>query len=145
MPCHFIGDVHERRNLIFTVSFQCLVKIHSRERACFVQRGKKTLLSLTIFFYRTILVWMQNMWEYITSAIPLTHKPQFLIIMLQVGQFGWGGIITTYKRNCLLICSDGKEICCRGYLLISVCFVVYAFCWYESMELRSCFFEEKRR
>ena len=51
MPRHLISDVHEWRNEILTVPVFFIVILHSRERACILQRGKKTLLCLTLVCY----------------------------------------------------------------------------------------------
>ena len=51
MPRHLISDVHEWRNEISTVPVFTIAILHSRERACNPQRGKKTLLCLTLVIY----------------------------------------------------------------------------------------------
>ncbi|CDW61345.1 hypothetical protein TTRE_0000980101 [Trichuris trichiura] len=48
MPRHLISDAHEWINKIPTVPIYCLAKPQPRERAWQNQRGKKTLLSLTL-------------------------------------------------------------------------------------------------
>jgi len=48
MPRHLISDVHEWINEIDTVPSNLLVKSQPRERTWNNQRGKKTLLSLTL-------------------------------------------------------------------------------------------------
>ena len=48
MPRHLISDAHEWINEIPTVPIYYLAKPQSRERAWHIQRGKKTLLSLTL-------------------------------------------------------------------------------------------------
>ena len=48
MPRHLISDVHEWINEIPTVPIYYLAKPQPRERAWHDQRGKKTLLSLTL-------------------------------------------------------------------------------------------------
>jgi len=48
MPRHLISDAHERMNEIPTVPIYHLAKPQPRERAWNIQRGKKTLLSLTL-------------------------------------------------------------------------------------------------
>jgi hypothetical protein len=48
MPRHLISDVHEWINEIPTVPIYYLAKPQPRERAWNKQRGKKTLLSLTL-------------------------------------------------------------------------------------------------
>ena len=48
---HLISDVHEWRNEISTVPVFTIAILHSRERACNPQRGKKTLLCLTLVYF----------------------------------------------------------------------------------------------
>ena len=48
MPRHLISDAHEWINEIPTVPIYYLAKPQPRERAWHNQRGKKTLLSLTL-------------------------------------------------------------------------------------------------
>jgi hypothetical protein len=48
MPRHLISDAHEWINEIPTVPIHCLANPQPRERAWNNQRGKKTLLSLTL-------------------------------------------------------------------------------------------------
>ena len=48
MPRHLISDAHEWINEIPTVPNYFLAKPQPRERAWDLQRGKKTLLSLTL-------------------------------------------------------------------------------------------------
>ena len=48
MPCRLISDAHEWMNEIPTVPIYHLAKPQPRERAWNNQRGKKTLLSLTL-------------------------------------------------------------------------------------------------
>ena len=48
MPRHLISDAHEWINEIPTVPIYYLAKPQPRERAWQLQRGKKTLLSLTL-------------------------------------------------------------------------------------------------
>jgi hypothetical protein len=48
MPRHLISDAHEWINEIPTVPIHYLAKPQPRERAWNNQRGKKTLLSLTL-------------------------------------------------------------------------------------------------
>ena len=48
MPRHLISDAHEWINEIPTVPIYRLAKPQPRERAWDSQRGKKTLLSLTL-------------------------------------------------------------------------------------------------
>uniref|UniRef100_A0AAQ5ZM47 Uncharacterized protein n=1 Tax=Amphiprion ocellaris TaxID=80972 RepID=A0AAQ5ZM47_AMPOC len=51
MPRHLISDAHEWMNVIPTVPTYYLAKPQSRERAWQNQRGKKTLLSLTLVWH----------------------------------------------------------------------------------------------
>ena len=48
MPRHLISDAHEWINEVPTVPIYYLAKPQPRERAWGIQRGKKTLLSLTL-------------------------------------------------------------------------------------------------
>ena len=48
MPRHLISDAHEWINEIPTVPTYYLANPQAGERACSIQRGKKTLLSLTL-------------------------------------------------------------------------------------------------
>ena len=48
MPRHLISDAHEWINEIPTVPIYHLAIRQARERTCVEQRGKKTLLSLTL-------------------------------------------------------------------------------------------------
>ncbi len=48
MPRHLISDAHEWMNEIPTVPIYDLAKPQPRERTWVYQRGKKTLLSLTL-------------------------------------------------------------------------------------------------
>jgi hypothetical protein len=51
MPRHLISDAHEWINEIPTVPIYYLAKPQPRERAWENQRGKKTLLSLTLVWH----------------------------------------------------------------------------------------------
>ena len=51
MPRHLISDAHEWINVIPTVPTYFPAKLQPRERAWILQRGKKTLLSLTLVCY----------------------------------------------------------------------------------------------
>ncbi|KAF6197449.1 hypothetical protein GE061_020210 [Apolygus lucorum] len=51
MPRHLISDAHEWINEIPSVPIYFLAKPRPRERAWNNQRGKKTLLSLTLVWY----------------------------------------------------------------------------------------------
>ena len=51
MPRHLISDAHEWMNEIPTVPTYYLAKPQPRERAWQNQRGKKTLLSLTLVWH----------------------------------------------------------------------------------------------
>jgi len=48
MPRHVICDAHEWINEIFTVPTRIRANLQRRERASYKERGKKTLLSLTL-------------------------------------------------------------------------------------------------
>jgi len=52
MPRHVISDAHEWSNEIPGVPMVHLVKLQPRERAWVYQRGKKTLLSLTLVYFK---------------------------------------------------------------------------------------------
>ncbi|KAI1317416.1 hypothetical protein EDD11_008480 [Mortierella claussenii] len=56
MPRHLISDAHEWINEIPTVPIYYLAKPQPRERAWQNQRGKKTLLSLTLVETEFILL-----------------------------------------------------------------------------------------
>jgi len=51
MPRHLICDAHEWINEIPTVPTYALANLQPRERAWVWQRGKKTLLSLTLVWF----------------------------------------------------------------------------------------------
>ena len=51
MPRHLISDAHEWINEIPTVPTYYLANPQAGERACSIQRGKKTLLSLTLVWF----------------------------------------------------------------------------------------------
>lgn len=51
MPRHLISDAHEWINEIPTVPTYYLANPQAGERACTQQRGKKTLLSLTLVWH----------------------------------------------------------------------------------------------
>jgi hypothetical protein len=51
MPRHLISDAHEWNNEIPAVPIYSLAKPQPRERAWQNQRGKKTLLSLTLVWF----------------------------------------------------------------------------------------------
>ena len=55
MPRHLISDAHEWINEIPTVPIYYLAKPQPRERTWEEQRGKKTLLSLTLVSYLLLL------------------------------------------------------------------------------------------
>jgi len=63
MPRHLIGDVHEWNNEILTVSAYYLANRQPGERARISQRGKKTLLSLTLVWNCLATVQVQYRWE----------------------------------------------------------------------------------
>ncbi len=63
MPRHLISDAHEWINEIPTVPIYYLAKPQPRERAWKNQRGKKTLLSLTLVRHCEMTCEVQNKWE----------------------------------------------------------------------------------
>jgi len=67
MPRHLICDAHEWINEIPTVPIYYLANPQPRERAWKNQRGKKTLLSLTLVRRCEMTCEVQNKWE--ASAI----------------------------------------------------------------------------
>ncbi|KAF1891695.1 hypothetical protein Lal_00031663 [Lupinus albus] len=88
MPRHLISDAHEWINEIPTVPVYYPAKPQPRERAWRNQRGKKTLLSLTLVR--------------LCGAQPLFLDPRPASVgrsgrkTLSGGEFGWGG--TSVKR-----------------------------------------------
>eukprot|EP00830_Metopus_es_P015346 TRINITY_DN43_c0_g1_i3.p1 TRINITY_DN43_c0_g1~~TRINITY_DN43_c0_g1_i3.p1 ORF type:complete len:206 (+),score=-34.61 TRINITY_DN43_c0_g1_i3:1607-2224(+) len=71
MPCHLISDAHEWINEIPTVPIYYLAKPQLRVRAQRNQRGKKTLLSLTLVRLCEITWEVQHKWEGNRPEIPL--------------------------------------------------------------------------
>ena len=72
MPRHLTSDAHEWINEIPTVPIYCLANPQPRERAWNNQRGKKTLLSLTLVRRCEMTYEVQNKWEVQTDdEIPL--------------------------------------------------------------------------
>ena len=63
MPRHLISDAHEWINEIPTVPIYYLANLQPRERAWKNQRGKKTLLSLTLVRRCEMTYEVQNKWE----------------------------------------------------------------------------------
>ena len=63
MPRLLIRDAHEWINEILTVPIYYLAKPQLRERAQNNQRGKKTLLSLTLVRLCELMRGVQNRWE----------------------------------------------------------------------------------
>ena len=63
MPRHLISDAHEWINEVPSVSTYFSVKPQLRERAEGEERGKKTLLSLTLVRLCGMFRKMQNKWE----------------------------------------------------------------------------------
>ena len=63
MPRHLTSDAHEWINEIPTVPIYYLAKPQPRERAWTNQRGKKTLLSLTLVRRCEMTYEVQNKWE----------------------------------------------------------------------------------
>ena len=79
MPRHLISDVHEWRNEILTVPVFNIVILLSRERACILQRGKRSLLCLTSI--------MMNKWEFYYSKIPLLNL-RFILFNGRTAELG---------------------------------------------------------
>ncbi len=72
MPRHLISDAHEWINEIPTVPIYYLANQQPRERAWRNQRGKKTLLSLTLVCICEMALGVENRWElYGNRVIPL--------------------------------------------------------------------------
>jgi len=64
MPRHSISDAHEWINEIPTVPIYLLAKPRPRERAWSCeQRGKKSLLSLTLVWFCEMALGMESKWE----------------------------------------------------------------------------------
>ena len=63
MPRHLISDAHEWMNDIPTVPISSLANPQPRERAWRHQRGKKTLLSLTLVWLCQITLKVERKWE----------------------------------------------------------------------------------
>ena len=72
MPRLLIVDAHEWINEIFTVPDCALANSQTGERACNGQRGKKTLLSLTLACRVQALSRCSYRWEaFVNNEIPL--------------------------------------------------------------------------
>jgi len=103
MPRHLISDAHEWSNEIPTVPTGSLANLQPRERAWDEQRGKKTLLSLTLArpmhpcVCRSEVGDLQDHWH----ARRGRHWPG--------GEFGWGGTPARLQRRRPKAGSGGKE------------------------------------
>lgn len=91
MPRRLISDAHEWSNEIPTVPTYCFANQQPRERAWDMQRGKKTLLSLTLVKCRSLFVCRSEVGKCVR---PLTSVMEVLTRL--DGEFGWGG--TTAKQ-----------------------------------------------
>ena len=119
MPRRLICDAHEWINEIPTVPINISTNTQTRERACNNQRGKKTLLSLTLVRLCKMTYEVQPKWENFAAEKPLlvlsfclfrkevTGQPVLrtkcksnLVRALRKtwsgGEFGWGG--TSVKK-----------------------------------------------
>ena len=72
MPRHLISDAHEWTNKIIAVFYNFLVKLLLKERFWRKQRGKKSLLSLTLFFFYFIINYVVYEGEKIENEIPFS-------------------------------------------------------------------------
>ena len=103
MPRHLISDAHEWSNEIPTVPTGRLANLQPRERAWGAQRGKKTLLSLTLArptrpcARRSEVGELQDHWRARRTRL----RPG--------GEFGWGGTPATPQRRRPKAGSGGKE------------------------------------
>ena len=70
MPRHLISDAHEWMNEIPTVPTYYPAKPQPRERAWRNQRGKKTLLSLTLIYLVKSIFWCRLGGRFIKREIP---------------------------------------------------------------------------
>ena len=109
MPRHLISDVHEWINEIPTVPIYYLAKPQPRERAWHDQRGKKTLLSLTLVWRVERRRRCRISGSLRAFEIPLLLMSLYLSRQVKFflenflrwenppgGEFGWGG--TSVKR-----------------------------------------------
>ena len=78
MPRHLISDAHEWINEIPTVPIYYLANPQPRERAWNNQRGKKTLLSLTLVRLCELTYGVQHKWEPCALEIPLPVSSIYL-------------------------------------------------------------------
>ena len=136
MPRHLISDAHEWINEIPTVPIYYLAKPQPRERAWNNQRGKKTLLSLTLVRLCEMTNEVQPRWEIsslqnhysfchftysVMKGLPLgcsSIKSGFrsarpLRKTWSVGEFGWGGTSVKLQHRCPTVSSKRTEISCR--------------------------------
>ncbi|KAI5187440.1 hypothetical protein NEIRO03_2534 [Nematocida sp. AWRm78] len=103
MPRHLIGDAHEWSNEIPAVPTGAFANLQPRERAWDTQRGKKTLLSLTLArparprARRSEVGDLQDHWR--------ARRPR----SRPGGEFGWGGTPARPQRGRPKAGSGGKE------------------------------------
>ena len=86
MPRHLISDAHEWINEIPTVPIYYLANPQPRERAWNNQRGKKTLLSLTLVRLCEMTYEVQPKWEHCDPVKPLLVLPFYLFREVGAGQ-----------------------------------------------------------
>ncbi len=79
MPRHLISDAHEWINEIPTVPIYYLANPQPRERAWNNQRGKKTLLSLTLVRLCEMTYEVQPKWE---RERPCKTTTRFAILLI---------------------------------------------------------------
>ena len=92
MPRHLISDAHEWINEIPTVPIYYLANPQPRERAWKNQRGKKTLLSLTLVRRCEMTCEMQHKWEngqlfnreipLLTTSFYLFHDAERRVVLI---------------------------------------------------------------
>ena len=85
MPRHLISDAHEWINEIPTVPIYYLANPQPRERAWNNQRGKKTLLSLTLVRLCEVTFEVQPKWE-LTRRCKTTTRLVILLTPLRSDQ-----------------------------------------------------------
>ena len=95
MPRHLISDAHEWINEIPTVPIYYLANPQPRERAWKNQRGKKTLLSLTLVRLCEMTLEMQDKWEVSNSEIPLLGQSFYLFRYVETSFRGFGTKVNT--------------------------------------------------
>ena len=113
MPRHPISDAHEWVSEISSVPVYCLAKSQPWERVWTFQRGKKTLLSLTLVSCEGWFGGCRICGSSRFTEIPLPLKPYVLLgdvtwysrIYAFDGnqsdwEFGWGGTSVKGQRRC---------------------------------------------